>query len=175
VLTIHELLEDPRYKEFFLKVPPMPRVYRQQQMLPWRVYIQRETDGPWAKKDFPTYRQAFALFKRYLPEVHDAAIVSRAVAFAPPHRFVRIKGKYLIDKRGNKVQVTKLVVWKPKLPAEEQDHHWCPYCRRPTVFRFYRIHHAFGKGIDFGLDNVQRCTICGIRLEGLPRLIRGMR
>jgi hypothetical protein len=175
VLTIHELLEDKAYKEFFLKAPVMPTIYRQQQLLPWRVYIQRQIDGPWAKKDLPTYGQAFALFKRYRPDIHDAAIVSRAVAFPPPHRLVRIKGVYVVNRRGIKTQKIKLVVWKPSLPAEEQAHHWCSYCRRPTVFAYFRIHHAFGKEVDFGADTVRRCTICGIRLEGLPRLIRGMR
>lgn len=177
LLTIHELLQDKQYKEFFLRAPAMPVVYRQQQMLPWRVYIQREVDGAWAKKDLPTYREAFALFRRYKPEIHDAAIMSRAVAFAPPHRLVRIRGQYReVVRKGKKekVQVTKLVVWKPKLPQEESPHQWCTYCRRPTVFRYFSKHHAFGKNMNITQDEL-RCMICGIRLDGLPRLIRGAR
>lgn len=173
MLTIHELLEDRQYKEFFLKQPQMPALYRQQQMTPWRVYIQRELDGPWAKKDLPSYTEAFKLFKRYKPDIHDAAICSRAIAFAPPHRLVRIKGKY-VEHRGKKVQVTKLVVWKPKLPSEESPHNWCTYCRRPTVFRYFSRHHAFGREMTIAQEEL-RCTICGIRLEGMPRLIRGAR
>jgi hypothetical protein len=174
LLTIHELLEDKAYKEFFLKAPPMPVVYRQLNMKPWRVYIQREADGPWAKKDLETYREAFALFKRYRPDIHDAAITSRSVAFAPPHKLVRIKGAYVIDRKGKKVQKVKLVVWTPRLPPEETGHHWCTYCRRPTVFKYFSRHHAFGKDMAITQDDL-RCTICGIRLEGLPRLIRGAR
>ena len=177
MLTIHELLQDKQYREFFLNAPPMPTVYRVQQMSPWRVYIQREADGAWAKKDLPTYREAFQLFKRYKPDIHDAAICSRAVAFPPPHRLVRIKGQYReVVRRGKKetVQVTKLVVWKPRLPVDETAHHWCTYCRRPTVFRYFSKHHAFEKDMGITQDEL-RCTICGIRLDGLPRLIRGMR
>lgn len=177
MLTIHELLEDKTYKEYFLKSPAMPEVYRQLNMVPWRVYIQREADGPWAKKDLPTYKEAFALFKKYRPNIHDAAIMSRSVAFAPPHRFVRIKGQYReVVRKGKKekVQVVKLVLWKPNLPPEESGHHWCTYCRRPTVFKYFSRHHAFGKNEPITQDEL-RCSICGIRLDGLPRLIRGMR
>lgn len=173
MLTIHELLEDKRYKEYFLKAPGMPPVYRQQQMLPWRVYIQREADGAWAKKDLPTYVEAFRLFKKYRPNIHDAAITSRSVAFAPPHRFVRIKGKYVVHK-GKKTQVTKLVVWRPQLPPEESAHNWCTYCRRPTVFRYFSKHHAFGNSMPISQEEL-RCTICGIRLSGIPKLVRGQR
>lgn len=173
MLTIHELLEDKQYREFFLKPPPMPPVYRQQQLKPWRVYIQRETDGPWAKKDLPNYVEAFKLFKKFRPEIHDASIMSRAIAFPPPHRLVRIKGVY-VEHRGKKVQKTKLVVWKPQLPMEETTHHWCSYCRRPTVFRYFSRHHAFGKDMPITQEGL-RCTICGIRLDGLPKLIRGAR
>lgn len=177
MLTIHELLEDKQYKEFFLKQPQMPPIYRQQQKSPWRVYIQRELDGPWAKKDLPSYTEAFKLFKRYKPDIHDAAICSRAVAFAPPYRFVRIKGQYReVVRKGKKekVQVTKLVVWKPQLPQEESPHRWCTYCRRPTVFRYFSRHHAFGKEMSISQADL-RCTICGIREDGMPRLIRGAR
>lgn len=177
MLTIHELLEDKTYKEFFLKPPAMPVVYRQQQMKPWRLYVQREADGGWAKKDFATYVETFKAFKKYRPDVHDASITSRAVAFAPPHRFVRIKGQYREVVKGGKktkIQVVKLVVWKPKLPPEESAHEWCTYCRRPTIFRYFSRHHAFGKEMSITQEEL-RCSICGIRRDGIPRLIRGMR
>jgi hypothetical protein len=179
MMSIHELLEDKQYKEFFLKQPEMPSVIRQNPHLrPWRVYIQREADGPWAKKDLRTYTEAFQLFKHYRPDIHDAAICSRSIGFAPPHRLVRIKGQYReIVHKGKKttVQVTKLVVWKPKLPPEEGSHTWCTYCRRPTIFRYFSKHHAFtGSELQISQEYL-RCTICGIREDGMPRLIRGAR
>jgi len=174
VLTIHELLEDKQYKEFFLRKPDMPAVYRQNpDCTPWRVYIQREVDGPWAKKDFHSYTEAFKLFKKYRPNIHDASITSRSVSFQPPYRMVRIKGKYReVVRKGKKelVQVTKLVVWAPKLPPEESPHRWCTYCRRPTVFRYFSRHHAFGRDMQISQQDL-RCTICGIREDGMPRVV----
>lgn len=169
MMTIHELLEDKAYREFFLKPPAMPRLYKANGMAPWRVYIRRDHTGPWAKKDCMTYREAFEVFKRWSPQIHDAAITSRAVAFSPPYKMARIRGQYVVHK-GKKVQKTKLVVWTPKVPAEEGIHTWCPYCRRPTIFRYFSKHHAFPEGA-FGIGEHQRCTICGIRREGLPRMI----
>jgi hypothetical protein len=177
LLTIHELLKDKQYKEFFLKQPQMPTIFqRNPQLTPWRVYIQRETDGPWAKKDLHTYTEAFELFRRFKPNIHDASITCRSVAFAPPYRFVRVRGQYReVVRKGKKttVQVTKLVVWKPKLPPEEGAHKWCTYCRRPTIFRYFSKHHALG---DMSISQEHlRCSICGIREDGMPRLIRGAR
>lgn len=179
MLTINELLEDKQYKEFFLRQPEMPQVVKLHEHLrPWRVYIQREADGPWAKKDLRTYTEAFQLFKRLRPTIHDAAINSRSIGFAPPHRLVRIRGQYReVVRKGTKtkVQVTKLVVWKPSLPPEETGHTWCTYCRRPTVFKYFSKHHAFtGSELQISADTL-RCTICGIRIDGMPRLIKGAR
>lgn len=171
MITIHELLEDKAYKEFFLRRPAMPRVYGEQGKLPWRVYVQREADGRWAKKDLPTYREAFEFFKKWRDNMHDGAIASRPVAFAPPNKLVRVKGKYQVGSDGVNRQVTIPVIWKPKLPAEETFHEWCPYCRRPTIFKWFSSHHAFPKGEAFDTA-ARRCTICGIREEGLPRLIK---
>lgn len=173
MISIHELLEDKTYKEFFLNQPRMPRVYRDQGMKPWRLYVQLDQDGKWLKKDAPTYFEAFKLFKKYRPDAHDATIMSRSIAFPPPHRHVRIKGKFQVNSRGQKSQVTKLIVWRPRLDGSEIPHRWCCYCRRPTIFRWFSKHHAFGKDMPFD-PSALRCTICGVREDGMPRLV-GMR
>lgn len=169
MITIHELLEDKTYKAFFLSKPLMPTVYAARGKLPWRLYVQLEADGRWSKKDLPSYSEAFKLFKKYRDDAHDAAIVSRPVAFAPPNRLVRVRGQYLIGSDGVKRQVIKPVVWKPKLPGDEVIHEWCCYCRRPTIFRWFSRHHAFPKGETFDIG-ARRCTICGVRSEGMPRM-----
>lgn len=169
MITIHELLDDPKFKEFFLKPPPMPRVYREQALKPWRLYVQRETGGRWSKKDCSTYTEAFRLFKVWRPQAHDAAIVSKAVAFAPPSRRVRIKNKFVVGSDGVKRQATKAVPWRMSLPDGEGIHDWCVYCRRPTIFRYFSSHHAFPKNEQFDIAS-RRCTICGCRLDGMPRV-----
>jgi hypothetical protein len=168
MLTLPELLEDKRYKEFFTTVP---KVVVRPGQLPWRLMIQQHADGPWAKKEFPRYADAFRLLARRLRDntVHDGAICSRGIAFAPPQRIVRITkgGKPVMARtsRGELVQKTAVSIWEPRLPLGEETHIWCTYCRRPTVFRWFRTHHLI-KGTELqGLTDVsdKRCTICGAR------------
>ena len=174
MLSIHDLLEDPKYKEFFCKVPPMPDFIKENpDTNPWRLYVKLKKDGSWRSRDFHTYKEAFVKLKSMLPKVSDAAITCKSKGFTPPYRVVRIKNKYqtnrqggyVLDAEGNKKPITKMVFWKPRIPADEfEDHIWCPYCRRPTVFRYFISHHALpirklgGIPID---PTVLRCAICG--------------
>jgi hypothetical protein len=159
MITLRELLEDKQYREFFTTRPDPPRVILPHEM-PWRVNIQRQTAGGWARKDFHTYIEAFKFLKPRLKEVHDAAIQSRGVAYHPPFKVVRVvrNGKPVLDEK--KKPVLRRLVWTPKLPGDEEPHIWCTYCRRPTVFRWYSKHHAFPKG--YAIETpYQRCCICG--------------
>lgn len=176
MITLVELLEDAKYRQFFSTVPrtlvPVPG------QLPWRLYIQREAGGPWLRKDFEKYADAF---RRIAPDlkrggVHDGAIQSRNIAFAPPERIAKITkgGKPVLVKssNGSVSQKTQVVIWKPKLPADEESHTWCTYCRRPTVFRWFKSHHALrGYGAQGLVINPAdtRCTICAAREEFIRR------
>lgn len=174
MITIHDLLKDPKYKEFFCQIPELPEhMTWNPESKPWRLYVKLKGEGHWRAKDYHTYKEAFLKLKRILPRVNDAAITSKAKPFDPPHRVVRVKGKFqmnkqnqfVLDKQGNKKPITKLVFWKPQMsPDEFEEHHWCPYCRRPTVFKYFLTHHALtprklgGMGID---PSLKRCLICG--------------
>lgn len=161
MITIHELLQDKLYKEFFLTNPIVPAYWPTiLDRMPWRVYVQRRVDGPWAKKDFHTYKQAFKFLRPWLPKAHDATIQSRGMAYDPPFKVVRITrgGKPVLDERGK--QKLRRVIWAPTLPLGEEIHVWCTYCRRPTVFRWFSYHHAFPKGYKISTP-YQRCVICG--------------
>jgi len=163
MMTIHDLLEDPRYREFLTTKPRIPAISKDPTKMstpPWVVYVQKQQLGPWGKKEFWKYSEALEFLKKAVRlKVHDAALNNRRNPTKPPSRVVRIKGKYTVDRKGNRVQVTKAVVWKPKIPEGEIDHHWCLHCRRPTVFRYYRKHKALKMpAID---NNVPRCCICG--------------
>jgi hypothetical protein len=158
-----ELVRDPVYREFLQTKPKVPKHLRDPAIMrtpPWVVYVQRKTGGKWGKKEFWKYSDAFKFFRAHLKAgAHDAAINNRRIGYEPPHRFVRIRGKYKVGTDGVKRQVKKLVWWKPNsaLLADEQEHHWCRYCRRPTVFKYYSKHRVLGP-CD---PEVPRCTICG--------------
>lgn len=164
MITLSELLADKQYREFFVTKPTMPGLVHQD-MKPWRVYVQRESSGPWAKKEFHTYIEAFRFLKPRLKDIHDGTIQSKGIAWSPPHKVVKVMVR---DTRGRKVQkqddrgkpVYRRLVWQPTLPADEEIHQWCTYCRRPTVFRWFSKHHAFPRGYEFTTP-YQRCAICG--------------
>lgn len=163
MITLPELLEDKAYREFFTTKPSSPPAHPLASP-PWRVYIQRRLDGPWARRDFRTYTQAFKFIRPHLKTCHDGAIQSKGVAYRPPGRLVRVtrNGAPIMVKMtdGTYTQKTKFVEWRPHLPEGEGVHHWCPYCRRPTVFRWFSNHHAFPKGSVFD-PSLTRCIICG--------------
>ena len=156
-----ELVKDPVYKRFLQTKPKLPKVARNRGGIlspPWVVYVQREVGGNWGKREFWKYSEAFKFLKKALKlGVHDAALNCKRVAFDPPTRFVRIKGKFVVGSDGVRRQATKQVVWKPKLDGSDPDHEWCMYCRRPTEFKYFRRHKAL-PAID---PTVRRCCICG--------------
>lgn len=161
MLTLHDLLEDKTYKKFFQTVPKMPDVSNRLSP-PWRVYIQRDTDGPWARKEFWSYAEAYRWLKPRLSDLHDATIQSKGIAFKPPNKIVKVSrgGKpVLIVTPNGPVQKTQLIVWKPRLEPEDGIHTWCCYCRRPTIFRWFTKHHNFRK--DVFDPTLKRCPICG--------------
>lgn len=161
VILMSELVEDPTYWEFLQTKPELPEISRDKRMMltaPWVVYVQREAEGKWGKREFWKYSKALKFLERALAVgVHDAALNCRRIGFDPPSRFVRIKGKFVKGSDGKRRQATKRVYWKPRLPADEADHHWCKYCRRPTVFKYFSTHKRLGK-VD---TTVPRCCICG--------------
>lgn len=171
-----ELVKDPVYRRFLQTKPELPPVARSMKRMttpPWVVYIQKKADGPWGKKEFWKYGEAFKFMAKALNlGVHDAALNCKRVGFDPPSRFVRIKGKFVVGSDGQRRQATKAVPWKPKLDVGDAEHHWCKYCRRPTVFKWLSKHKRLG-AVD---STIPRCTICGasarIALPAHDRLFR---
>jgi hypothetical protein len=170
LITLPELLKDPKYREFFTTVPKtlVPKPGQK----PWRLYIQKEADGPWYKKDFEKYADAFRLLARGLKgnnPPHDATIQSRGIAYAPPTRIAKVtkngRPVYQVGSDGKRRQKTVTVQWRPRLDGMDEAHTWCPYCRRPTTFKWFRSHHALrASGMDGLVDpSDKRCVICGVR------------
>ena len=156
-----ELLKDATYRRFLEREPHLPEIANDkalQKSPPWIVFIQREVDGPWGKKEFWKYSKALKFLQKGIRlGVHDAALHCRRFSFDPPTRVARIKGKFVTDSQGNQRQVTKPVPWKVKLEPGDAEHRWCRYCRRPTEFRYFRRHRRLNL-ID---TTIRRCCICG--------------
>ena len=157
LITIRELLRDPQYKAYFVKVPKLPEHYTPES-LPWRLLVLKQGEHIWRGKRFGTYEEAFAGFKTMLPKIENAAINCPGLNFVPPMRTVRVKGK--VDAKGK--PIIKTLVWKPRLEIDHEAHSWCAYCRRPSIF--------VDKGLGAKMLNGQRlpasrvalrCSICG--------------
>lgn len=162
VIPMSELIRDPDYRKFLTTTPSLPAHAANKRMnasKPWVVYVQKESGGKWGKREFWTYKKAFRFFKQCLTEykVHDLAINCKRVGFEPPFKWVRVRGKYVTDSKGKKRQAQARVYWKAKLAPEDEEHHWCKYCRRPTVFKYFSSHKRLGV-VD---PNIMRCCICG--------------
>lgn len=163
LIRMAELVEDPFYNEFLDRPPLVPDDRDRKasfRLKPWVVYVRRHADGKWGKREFWSYKKALK-FLRYALKlgVYDAALNNRRYWSAPPNRIVRVRGKYVQNSRGKTVQATKLVEWKPRteLLLEEEEHDWCGYCRRPTVYRHFGKHRMLGNVSPM----IDRCSICG--------------
>lgn len=173
-----ELVKDPVYRRFLETKPDMPRHARDPKRAaspPWVVYVQLKADGAWRKKEFWKYSEAFNFMRRWLKKgAHDATINNKRIGYDPPMRFVRIKNKFVVGSDGIRRQATKAVPWKLRADwlMDQPEHHWCRYCRRPTVFKYYSKHKRLGQ-VD---ASVPRCCICGasarIALTSTDRMFR---
>lgn len=162
MLTIVDLLEDPIYKAYFCRVPKLPATTSISP--PWRLYVLKKGEKQWRRKDFPTYTAAFKTLKKMLKQgvVKDAAIHCKRMSFAPPVRMMKIRGKYVRGSDGVNRPAKKRVDWQPRVPGDIFDEHeWCPWCRRPTVFNYYTKHPALNR-LGMPIDpSIPRCCICG--------------
>lgn len=166
-LTIRDLFEDPKYKKYFLKVPKLPSHYTPDS-LPWKLMVKKKGESVWRTKRFGTYPEAFKAMKKLMPTLADAVINSPGVNFMPPVSIFRVKGQFHERGpfKGQPITRARLWDWRPLLQGDMENHHWCPYCRRPSVFKYYRQHHAMTRSrvgiIGTLLDpSLLRCSICG--------------
>lgn len=165
LITIRELLRDPQYRAYFVKVPKLPEHYTPD-ALPWRLLVLKHGEHVWRGKRFGTYEEAFAGFKKMLPNIENAAINCPGLNFVPPMRTVKVKGRFHTEGKLKGTPIIKTLVWTPRLEPDHDAHHWCAYCRRPSIF--------VDKGMGARMLNGQRlpasrvalrCMICGTNSE----------
>lgn len=148
-VRIHEFLRDPIYRKWFAKAPVL--LPNQGHGQPWWLYVQKKEEGPWSRAGVESYAKAYEWVGKHLSTIYDFAITSKRRTYLPPvYRPVLPNGKRAAQK----------VYWS-EYPLS---HNWCPYCRRPVVFRYFERHHADTQYRTFlGPAQHRRCTICGIR------------
>lgn len=156
-VSLIELLRDPEYKKYFMKVPKLPPHYKGTK--PWKLYVLLKGQQVWKTKRFETYAEAYNQLKRLLPKVVDAAINCPALGFRPPIKSVKLKGKTEMV-RGKAQPVFRSLIWRPELDSSMDRHEWCPYCRRPTVFKTLASRLHTGNSTVIITDPKFRCTIC---------------
>jgi hypothetical protein len=166
-----ELVQDRHYRRYLDTKPELPEAANTKgwnSSPPWVVYVQREANGKWGKREFWKYRKALKFLYRALElGVHDAALNCKRIGFEPPIRFARIRGKYVEGSDGKMRPATKRIWWRPVLMEGDQEHLWCMYCRRPVIFKYFSKHKRLGE-VD---QTVRRCTICGAseRIAVMPK------
>lgn len=143
IRLIELLREDALYKQWFMK-PAKLKIPRGTSPK-WRLFVQKEKGGRWARADFETYAEAYTALRLRLPNLWDATIHSKVQAFRPP--VVRIGDK------------------KHRMPMPP-GHDWCEQCRRPVVFRYFRKHPNLSLPLT---TEFLRCSICGMRQVAMRR------
>lgn len=161
LITIHELLRDPMYREYFTKAPKLPDHYvSNPEAMPWKLYVLKRGEDKWRTKRFHTYREGFAGLKKMLPIIENGSLNCPALSFMPPIKNFRVKGKYLDAAKKKPMMKTK--VWQPKLEADQPKHNWCPHCRRPSIFIFANKPFISPSGTKIPMgEPMMRCMICG--------------
>lgn len=139
--TLRKQLKDPIFRAWMAK---QPRKDTNPPHDNWRVYVQREKGGRWARKDFHTYKEAYRFVLQNINKFHDMALSSKLYAFRPP--IVRNK------------TTNKKAFHYPEAPGSK----WCPFCRRMTKFKWFSRHHNV-KSCYCG--QFKQCEICGANVK----------
>lgn len=142
-LTLRKQLKDPYFAAWMKK---QPRRDTNPPYDNWRVFVQRKKKGPWARKDFHTYAEAYTFVMRNLDRFYDMALASKLYTFKPP--MVRSKLTDKVDFR-YPVELDK-GIW------------WCPFCRRVTRFAWFKRHHNMKPWL---CGHTQQCGICAASLK----------
>lgn len=98
---------------------------------PWRVWVLK--DGKWLKRDFATFEDSFKFVKPRFRTWEDVSISSRVIGFDPPKNVRHAFNSY----------------------------DWCKRCRRPSVFKTFKTHHALDNSIHRFFSHIPVCRYCG--------------
>lgn len=131
-----ELLKDPDYRKYFLRVPKFP--YELASPRPWTVWAKKSSAKRpgrfvWTAMPFEDFKQSWQVVRNHYKNWEDFSITSMIIGFKPPKHIMNM------------------------IPEME----WCYRCRRPVDYRTFSRHHALDRGIHQWFSNWPVCPYCG--------------
>jgi hypothetical protein len=173
-ISMRALMDDPLYRAYMKRVPPIPVNLRTGQ--PWQVWVNLG-EGRWGTTLRATYADAWGVFLRHYrsEEQRDVTVVSRRVFFAPPGEWYKVKVR--LEKPRVSVATGAVTThrieqrWRQTFFWDATDLHWCGRCRRPSYWMpLFADHHALRKMPAVSQEDNYRCLICGIRWITQPHI-----
>lgn len=161
LMSIHELLEDEKYAKFFETNPILPDHYYNDGQRPWRLMVLIKDETKWRSKRYETYDEALEQIQKIMPRIANGAINSPGLNFMPPIRHAKVKNR-VHPKTRRPLIISR--VWMPLIDGDTPPHHWCGYCRRPTIFGHKAMRARMMNGFQSDVSEVAyRCLLCGSR------------
>lgn len=164
-ITLKRLLKDPIYRKWFSTKPAQGAQGR------WRVWFKETPTSPWEEKEFPSWKKGFKFVQANINNFYDMALANPSHAYSPPvviwKRTKNPKTEIITKHRRHYVPP---VAEDADRMIDNHKHAWCPYCRRPTIFTYFRRHHSYYTRVNFlgkpyDTNSQERiCLICGVRL-----------
>jgi hypothetical protein len=170
VPTMRTLLDDPVYRAYVKRVPPIPDKHNP---LPaWQLWIETP-EHKWLTKNFLTYADAWRVGVARYKTGCDFTLTSRRMFYAPPGEWYRVRTKRRTPYKNphtGEVRTHDVVTrWRQTWYWPELDLNWCGRCRRPTYWMpLHDGHHALRRLPAISPDDNYRCLICGIRWIAQP-------
>jgi DNA-directed RNA polymerase subunit RPC12/RpoP len=169
MLTMRQLMDDPIYRAYMKKVPPVDGFNPNPA---WQIWVE-EDNRRWLTATFATYAEVWPVFvKRYRYKMGDPTITSRRTFYAPPGEWYKVRVKLSTPRVSpSGVKTTHRIEdrWRQTFHWNDYRAEWCGRCRRPVEFRpLFETHHALKRFPVISDEDNIRCPICGIRRSAQP-------
>lgn len=165
VTSMRALLENPLYRAYAKKSPPLPDKHNTSH--PWQLWVETP-DHRWMTQTYPTYASAWRVGVGRYREGCDFTVTSRRMFYAPPGEWYKVRVRTTPTvKHPEPFRIETR--WRQTFTWPEYDLHWCGRCRRPVYWMPLHVgHHALRRMPAVTDEDNTRCLICGIRWIAQP-------
>lgn len=170
VPSMRSLLDDPIYRAYMKKSPPIPD--RHNTSPRWQLWIETP-EHKWLTRQYTTYADAWRVGVGRYRAGDDFTPTSRRVFYAPPGEWYNVRVKLTTPRKNPHTgEMTTHRVeerWRQTFTWPERDLNWCGRCRRPVYWMpLFTSHHALRQFPVVTDEDNFRCIICGIRWISQP-------